>query len=96
MADDLGLEVADIQKVFLAGAFGTFMNPDSACRIGLLPQEFAGKIIAAGNAAGSGAKLLACNKELFKKTQRLAQRVKHLNLALTPGFQRCFAENMRF
>lgn len=96
MADDLGLEVADIQKVFLAGAFGTFMNPDSACRIGLLSQEFAGKIIAAGNAAGSGAKLLACNKELFKKTQRLAQRVKHLNLALTPGFQRCFAENMRF
>lgn len=38
MCEYLGITSTQIQKVILAGAFGSFLNPDSACRIELLPR----------------------------------------------------------
>ena len=96
MAQQLGISLDEIQKVLLAGAFGTFMDAESACKIGLLPRALSGKITAIGNAAGSGAKLMACNKEEFARTQELVERIEFLELASLPKFQRTFARNMRF
>ena len=96
MAEHLGIELEAIRKVYLAGAFGTFMDPVSACRIGLLPQELAGKIQAIGNAAGSGAKLLACDSSALDYAQRLVEKTEFLELASVADFQYRFAENMRF
>ena len=96
MAQQIGVTLDDIQKVLLAGAFGTFMDAESACKIGLLPRALSGKIVAVGNAAGSGAKLMACNKEEFARTQELIERIEFLELASLPKFQRTFARNMRF
>ena len=96
MAKQFGLEVGDIQKVQLAGAFGSFLNPESACRIGLLPEELLGKIEAVGNAAGSGAKMLACDKNLLPLTEELTKRIEFLELASLPEFSRTFAKAMNF
>ena len=96
MAQQIGISLDEIQKVLLAGAFGTFMDAESACKIGLLPRALSGKITAIGNAAGSGAKLMACNKEEFARTQELMERIEFLELASLPKFQRTFARNMRF
>lgn len=96
MAAHLGISLQDIQTVTLAGAFGTFMRPESACRIGLLPATLKEKIQAVGNAAGSGAKLLACNAQELLHAQQLVSQIEFIELAAVPGFQRCFAKNMRF
>lgn len=96
MAKQLSISLSQIDRVYLAGAFGTFIDADSACRIGLLPAELKEKIVAVGNAAGSGAKLLACDKTAFDDAQRLSTKIEFLELAALPGFQRCFAEQMRF
>lgn len=96
MAEYLGITVSDIDQCILAGAFGSFMNPDSACRIGLLPAELKGKIKAAGNIAGSGSKMLALNKDLLSLSQKLIDRIEFLELASMPSFQRTFAKNMSF
>ena len=96
MAGQLGLEPADIEKVRLAGAFGSFMDPKSACRIGLLPEELLGRIEAVGNAAGSGAKMLACDKKLLAVTPKLVERIEFLELANLPEFPRTFAMAMNF
>lgn len=96
MAAHLGVTLQDIQRVYLAGAFGTYMNPASACRIGLLPVELEDRIQAVGNAAGSGAIQFAVNARRFAETDELLSRIEFLELASVPGFQRCFAENMRF
>ena len=96
MAAHMGVHLRDIRHVLLAGAFGSYMDPNSACRIGLLPAEIDGKITAVGNAAGDGAKILALRPELLERTQTIAGRTEHLDLAGIPGFQRCFAESMRF
>ncbi len=96
MAKQLGMEVKDIQKVQLAGAFGSFLNPASACRIGLLPEELLDRIESVGNAAGSGAKMLACDKKLLPLTQELAENIEFLELASLQSFSRTFAKSMNF
>lgn len=96
MAKLLGLAVKDIEKVQLAGAFGSFLNPKSACRIGLLPEELLDKIEAVGNAAGSGAKMLAYDDQLLPLTEKLTNRIEFLELASLPEFSRTFAKSMNF
>jgi uncharacterized 2Fe-2S/4Fe-4S cluster protein (DUF4445 family) len=96
MAQHLGVTLADIEQVYLAGAFGSFLNPHSACRIGLIPWQLEGKIQSVGNAAGSGAMLIACNADAFSRTETIAARVKHLDLATLPEWAKSFAQSMRF
>lgn len=94
MAKHFDIPLERISRVLLAGAFGSFMNPESACKIGLLPNVLRKKITAVGNVAGSGAKMLACNQELFALTQQLAKEITFLELAKLEDFRICFAKNM--
>lgn len=94
MAGQLGISLEEIDQVFLAGAFGSFMNPHSACRIGLLPAVLETKIQAVGNAAGSGAKIAAMNRREFERAGELTKEIRFLELAELPDFQHVFARNM--
>ena len=96
MTKHLGISLGDIQKVQLAGAFGSYLNPESACRIGLLPAELRSRIEAVGNAAGSGAKMLARDDRLLPLTQALQDRIEFLELASLPEFSLTFARSMLF
>ena len=96
MCEHLGITPGQIDRCILAGAFGTYMDPDSACRIGLLPEELAGKVESIGNGALAGAKLLAGDRELLQQAEALAKTVTVLELASLPGFRRSFAGAMGF
>lgn len=96
MAKQLGLEIRDIQRVQLAGAFGNYLNPASACRMGLLPEELLDRIEPVGNAAGVGAKMLACDQGLLPLAQKLCEKIEFLELASMPTFPRTFARSMNF
>lgn len=96
MARQLGIEMDDIRRLELAGAFGNYLNPASGCRIGLLPPELEGRITAVGNAAGSGAKLLACDREALDLAQALSERIEFLELASLPQFAKTYAKAMSF
>ena len=96
MAEEYGVGLNAVERVYLAGAFGSFLSPESACRIGLIPPELAGRIEAVGNAAGAGARRIACSDAQFALTQELAGRMELLELASLPGFQMQFAKNMYF
>ena len=94
MCGYLGITVREICRVILAGAFGSFLNPESACRIELLPAELSGRISAAGNLAGAGAKMMVINKKQFARTDELLKKVEFIELADLPAFQRTFAQCM--
>lgn len=96
LAQKLGVKLQDIQKVQLAGAFGSFVSPENACRIGLLPEELLGKIQGIGNAALRGAKMLVCDKELLPFSQILTEKVEFLELASMAAFPKTFAKAMLF
>jgi len=90
LADHWGATLDEIDCVYLAGAFGNYVRPQSACRIGLMevPAE---RLKAAGNTALRGAKL-AIGTENFPVTSI----VEHISLAADPHFEDRFAECMRF
>ena len=96
MMKHLGLQADDISKVMLAGAFGSYLNPASACRIGLLPSELQNRIEAVGNAAGSGAKLLSAHRDMLSLTNTLVKKIEYLELASLPAFPKTFAKAMEF
>jgi len=86
------LTTTDINQVFLAGAFGNYINVDSARRIGLL--DFPVEIIEqAGNTALHGARLSLLDKQNYRSILSI---IKHMPLATDAQFQDIFAENMNF
>lgn len=96
LAKTLGIEVADIDRVLLAGAFGSFLNAENACRIGLLPAGLEGKATAVGNAAGVGACRMALSRAEFERTAELLKHIQFVELANLPDFMTVFARRMGF
>ena len=92
----VGIEVSDIDRVLLAGAFGSFLNADQASRIGLLPAGLEGKATAVGNAAGVGACRMALARSEFERTNELLKQIEFVELANLPEFMGCFARHMGF
>ena len=95
LAKESGISLENIEKVLVAGGFGSHMNPDSAIRIGLFPKELDGKIEIVGNAAGMGAckALLEKNKALFTKT---AQSIEYIELSGHQDFMDAYIDQMIF
>lgn len=96
LLEQYGAEAQSVERVLLAGAFGSFLSVESACRIGLLPPALRERTASIGNAALSGAKLCAARSEEFLRAGELARSVQPLELSSLPRFQRSFAENMYF
>lgn len=86
----------DIRHVLLAGAFGNYLNPSSACRIGMIPPCLLDRIQPIGNAAGTGARLCALSQTEFAYSQTLAKGTGFLELASLPDFQDRFVDALGF
>ena len=87
LARKLGVSVEDIEEVDIAGAFGNYIDPDSACAIGLIPAQLRRKIRPVGNAAGAGAKLALTDAKAWVEAETLARSTEFLELATLPEFQ---------
>jgi uncharacterized 2Fe-2S/4Fe-4S cluster protein (DUF4445 family) len=90
---EFGAGLDDIAAVYLAGAFGNYINIASAERIGLLafPQE---RVTPVGNTALLGAKLaMFADRNEFVT---LARRIEHVTLSEKPDFQDIYVEEMIF
>lgn len=96
LMEKLGVEVEDIHEVLLAGAFGNYLNPHSACGIGLIPKELEHRIKMIGNAAGTGAKIALVSAHEYKRAAEIAEFVDFVELASHPKFSSIFARSMYF
>lgn len=92
LMETYGAGLEDIKEVLLAGAFGNYLNPHSACVIGLIPMELESKIKMIGNAAGTGAKLALLSASEFRRAADIASVVKFVELGSYPKFNIIFAE----
>lgn len=96
MCRRLGICTGDIRQVMIAGAFGSYMSPVSACGIGLIPPELGNVVLAIGNAAGQGARLCALSLAEYERAARLARSMDYLELAADPAFQDVFVDELEF
>jgi len=96
LAEKLGVEIEHVRKVYLAGAFGNYLDPASACRIGMIPPVLLDRIQPIGNAAGEGSKLSALSTAEFDYAKTLASGTEFLELASLPNFNDCYVDALEF
>lgn len=92
----VGVGADSIEQVLVAGAFGNFMDVESAMTIGLLPEWAKGKLVGVGNAAGKGARLALLYGEQRQSAVNIREQVQFLELAGTADFQKAFIKGMLF
>jgi len=92
LAEHAGIKEEDIDKVIIAGAFGTFINVKSAITIGMLPDLPLDRYKQVGNAAGTGARMALISTEEREKANQLAQEIGYIELAKVPNFNIRYAE----
>jgi len=85
----------EIQEVVIAGAFGSYLDPHNAVRIGLLPEIPLNIVHPVGNAAGTGARMMLASTKCRSQAETLVQKIEYLELTVVPGFNRYFAKGIR-
>lgn len=86
----------NINTVYLAGGFGSYIDKISAIKIGLFPSEFKNKIKVLGNAAGTGAIMSLMFKEKYKDCDLIKNKVKYIELSSSPEFTDEYVNSMYF
>ncbi|HHU32917.1 MAG TPA: DUF4445 domain-containing protein [Clostridia bacterium] len=93
---EVGLNMTDLKQVYLAGAFGNYVEVESVLGIGLFPAIPASRIKAIGNGAGIGAIKALLSDQEKERAELLAKNIIHLELASKPEFQDEFIQSLRF
>jgi len=96
LVQEMGVSSQEIDRVLLAGAFGNYINKESALGIGLLPSLALEKIATIGNAAGDGAKMALLSKHERARADLLARRAEHVELSTKKEFQAEFIKGLDF
>jgi uncharacterized 2Fe-2S/4Fe-4S cluster protein (DUF4445 family) len=91
LLEEEGLAEDAIDRVIIAGAFGSYIDVRSAVAIGMLPDLPVSRFRQVGNAAGMGAKLALLSREKRAEAQRIAARAHYVELSTVPAFKTTFA-----
>jgi uncharacterized 2Fe-2S/4Fe-4S cluster protein (DUF4445 family) len=86
----------DIEEVIVVGAFGSYLDLESALAIGLLPRLPNAKYAQVGNAAGVGAKMALLSLKERQRQQQIMKRTGYIELTTQAGFNSRFARSMMF
>jgi uncharacterized 2Fe-2S/4Fe-4S cluster protein (DUF4445 family) len=86
LLDKIGLSVDSLDRVIIAGAFGSFINLDHAVTIGLLPDIPREKFSFIGNSSLKGARLAAIDRSLFYKSRDIARAMTNVELSEDPSY----------
>jgi len=83
-----------LDRIGLAGAFGTFIDPKYAMVLGLIPDCDLEKVKAVGNAAGTGARMCLLNRDYRREIEETVSKIEKIETALEPKFQEHFVAAM--
>lgn len=81
---------AELERVFVAGAFGNYFSIENAEHIGMIPHVPTEKTAFVGNAAITGAKLALKSKKIRESASVLSKKIRYLELANHPEFNKHF------
>jgi uncharacterized 2Fe-2S/4Fe-4S cluster protein (DUF4445 family) len=84
----------EIKKFYLAGAFGTYIDPTSAIDLGMFPEVPLERIQFVGNTAGSGARMTLISNPTRELVERIIKKIDYIELGANPNFQKEFISSM--
>ena len=88
------MDVDHVDRVVLAGAFGTHIDPKYAMVLGMIPDCGLDRVFSAGNAAGTGARIALLNQQSRDDIQQIVKSITKVETAVEPRFQEHFVKAM--
>ncbi len=92
----LGIGMKDIDRVYIAGAFGFHVRMESLARMGVIPAELLDRVSLIGNSSKSGAILCLLSKEKRMEAARIARKIDYTELSCFPNYDKLFTECLSF
>lgn len=91
-----GSSYAEVEKIFIAGGFGNYIDTHSAVKLGLFPQDRVETIESIGNSAGKGAVLSLLSKKIMEELAQIPAKSRYVELSSDAYFQNAYIEQMYF
>ena len=91
-----GTRPEEVERVWLAGGFGSYLDLGSALRVGLVPASLGDRILVAGNSSGSGAAAACASRSFLAETERARGLCRYIELSSSPDFTEAYMEHMLF
>lgn len=96
LLDTADISVSELDRLAIAGGFGSYLDLHSAGNIGLYPPEFEQKAVVLGNASLTGAAMILLKVEFSEKASALAKMAHSVELSSNPVFMENYVECMTF
>lgn len=96
LLENAKINFTDIDKIIIAGAFGSYIDPKNVINIGMFPNVPLKKISQVGNAASIGAKMALISKNQRKIAEDIGKMDNYLELTIFPSFSDHFATSVSF
>lgn len=96
LLDENSMTTADLDGIYVAGAFGNYLNIPNSVKLGLLPRFDRSRIHFVGNSSLAGARALLLSRPERARCEILARKVRHVSLAKGADFQELFIEALEF
>lgn len=94
--DRLGLSPSDIANVYMAGAFGSYINRESAVNVGMIPEFSLMDIEQVGNAAGTGARMALLSASAREEAKEIRGKAEYIELAASPDYGQVYTDALLF
>ena len=94
LLESVGLQAGQLDQILVAGAFGNFLDAESAVMIGLLPDVPLNRIRFVGNTAVAGARLALLSREARRRLEELAGRMTNLELSVVAGYMERYVSGL--
>ena len=96
LLEEFNAKPADLDQIYLAGAFGNYLRKENIMRLGVLPNVSIEKVKSVGNTAGQGAKLALLNEDKMGEIEQIARNVEYIELSFRSDFSDKFMKEMKF
>lgn len=90
------VSLKQVENIYMAGAFGSYIDPENAMLIKMIPAVDPEKVVNIGNAAAQGAMLALLSDKKRREARILQDKIQCIELAYYPGFQEKFINNLNF
>jgi len=94
LIEEVGLSVTDLEQIILAGAFGSYIDLDSAMTVGLLPEFDPGRVLYVGNGSLMGARMSELSNHIRQDVVEVVQRMTSFELSEVANFKEQYVASL--
>ena len=96
LLNESGISADEIDRFLVAGAFGTYLDLDSAIGIGMFPRIPRDRYRQIGNAAGIGAQMMLVSEPSRREAEAILDRVTYIELTTVPDYMDIYVDAIIF